>query len=270
MLEKVKNVAKIVLQISGTVLLFLVLLLMFFPDKPQKPPYNVITPTKGYSAIIRIQRDDHLCSAFVVSDEFAYTAGHCIKVTKSFMDNDYKKIFKQSDEYLAKLQNDLIDIVANCPSTAPCQQIYNGVKDAIARELAGREAAKKLRADIFTIRSSDGKETGIKAIALLKDDRRDYGVIKGDFKNFAKLPMAANFNVKSGDKLRACGFPGGNFPALCIDFEAISQLDFFYAGRSMFVPGISGGPVINANGVVVGIASAAKGDVSIMAPTIGM
>ena len=128
-----------------------------------------------------------------------------------------------------------------------------------------------VKPDKFKIFDISGVDTEVVGTADWKaNEKRDYGFITGDFKKFNKLYIKQGFDTKVGDMLRACGFPGGTSPAICIDFEARGSFNFDYYGYSMFVGGISGGPVIDHTGQVVGIAKGAQGEYSVMTPMIGV
>jgi len=235
-----------------------------------KSGYKIVPPKSGHHAIIQIKSNKGLCTAFVVSDKYAFTAGHCMEVTLSFINQVIPELFKKSDELLIELRKELAKINSTCPTVPSCIQYAESIKERIKQEMEARKLARELKPDTYEVIDSNGSATGITAVAIANMDRRDFGLIRGDFRNFEKLTVDKEFKVKKGDKLKACGFPGSVKPAICIDFEAVSQYDFSYAGISMFVPGISGGPVLNSEGVVVGIAVASAGEYSFITPSIGL
>ena len=209
------------------------------------------------------------CTAFVISDTVAMTAAHCVERTEEFMKVILPKMFANSNKKIAELRRAIADVKVRCSAPAPCEMIAAQFQGMIDAELAGQKVARTWKTTEYVITDSDGNDLKIKAIAIKQSYQRDYAFIKGDFSKFNKLRIKKTFGVHTGDNLRACGFPGAKVPAVCIDFEAVSQKDFMYTGRSMFVPGISGGPVIDADGEVVGICSRVQGDVSIFEPTLG-
>jgi V8-like Glu-specific endopeptidase len=241
----------------------------------KKAKYNIIAPTDGnFHAIIMIQNKvkGSSCSAFVVSDTIALTAAHCLDTTKSFMDFEYKELWKKSDKLIAELKAQMEDVEKRCyPTHAPqCSQIMMNLQNVYNEEIEARKEALTLKVDEFSVSDVNGVDTTIKAIAYHKNDKRDYGFIKGDFRKFKKLKVKHTFDIEKGDTLKACGFPGATIPAICMNFEAVGQANFMYKGYSMFVPGISGGPVIDASGEVVGIASRVNGDYSLIETTVGI
>ena len=209
------------------------------------------------------------CSAFVISDNLAMTAAHCVEKTEEFIQEILPKIFANSNRKLKELRKEILNIKENCRAPFQCEAFLNRVQSMIDAELAGQMIAKTWKADIFNLTDSNGNELKIKAIAHKQSYQRDYAFIRGDFSNFNKLKIKRTFDAKVGDSMKACGFPGAKIPAVCIDFIAVGQIDFMYSGSSMFVPGISGGPVIDYTGEVVGICSRVQGPVSIFEPTLG-
>ena len=99
---------------------------------------------------------------------------------------------------------------------------------------------------------------------------RDHSILQGDFKDFEKLKLRQGFHIKPNDLLRNCGYAGGTKPPLCIDFIAISNFDFMYMGFGYMVKGMSGGPVIDEHGYVVGINSYVDRDRVFMNTLIGI
>ena len=212
------------------------------------------------------------CTAFVISDKIALTAAHCLETTKNFMDFEYKELWKKSDNLIIELKSKMEDVEKRCYSMhlPQCDQIMITLQNAYNEEMQARKQALTLKVDEFLVLDNNGTDTKVKAIAYYKNDRRDYGFIEGDFSKFKKLKVKHTFDIEKGDTLKACGFPGATTPAICMNFEAVGQTDFMYKGYSMFEPGISGGPVIDASGEVAGIVSRVNGDYSIIEPTVGI
>ena len=233
--------------------------------------YDIVQPSKKFHPIIKIVNlaTGGSCSAFVISDEIAMTASHCMKVTEEFIVN-IPLVLKASDEKLKALYNQLEQFHQVCtfPSTL-CDKDIMEINMEINKETANRKTLLDLKPDLFSVTEVSGVLIPITAIAFQQNYQRDYAFIRGNFKAFNKLPIAKGFDVKAGDILKACGFPGAKVPAICMDFEAVGQIGFMYAGHSLFLPGISGGPVINANGEVVGVCSRVLETVSIFEPTLG-
>ncbi|CAB4125395.1 hypothetical protein UFOVP53_127 [uncultured Caudovirales phage] len=232
--------------------------------------YKVVAPTNGkYHAIIKISNGEGSCSAFVISDTLAMTAGHCAKVTENFIKYELPQKFKESDAKLIKMKALIKDITLNCGSAPDCSLILRTLENELLTEIEGRRQALLLKPDLYTVVDINGKETNTIAIATYKEDRRDYLFIRGNFSKFNKLKIKRTFDVKPGDILRACGFPGATIPAVCVDFEAVGSHNFQYSGYSMFEPGISGGAVIDSDGEVVGIASNVAEEFARMEPVFG-
>jgi hypothetical protein len=241
----------------------------------KKAKYSIIAPMNGnFHAIIMVHNNERgsSCSAFVISDKIALTAAHCLETTKSFMDFEYKEKWKESDKLIAQLKAQMEDVEKRCyPMHLPqCDQIMMNLQNAFNEEMEARKEALTLKIDEFSVSDINGVDTKVKAIAYYKNDRRDYGFIEGDFSKFNKLKVKHTFDIEKGDILKACGFPGATTPAICMNFEAVGQTDFMYKGYSMFEPGISGGPVIDASGEVAGIVSRVNGDYSVIEPTVGI
>lgn len=241
------------------------LLLMAAPscDISNKSTYDISEPISGIHPIVMIVNGKSQCTAFVISDSIALTAGHCIRVA----DKSKKQSINRLKKMKNKIQRKLSDI-ESC-NTLSCNLTRLNLSIQLEALKADIEYLQDTKADEFTVHTIGGKKVG-KAIAEMKHHSRDFGYIKGNFKKFKKLKIDKKVEFGLGDTLRACGYAGGDVIPVCIDFEAIGQLNFSYVGKSMLVPGMSGGPVIDSNGRVVGINAAVQGGVSIMTPLIGV
>jgi hypothetical protein len=235
---------------------------LFWLGVNKKEPYSIKHPPKNrqHAIISLISANENKpvwnCSAFVISDTAAITAGHCIRHDKDYRGSEeYKRLAEQVDlsikDHEAELQRIAACFTWQCENAA--KQLTEGLKKL-------KEAKKKwelLETDIFLVRNIYGQDTGIRATAEHKHlDGRDHGILSGNFKDFEKMPVKIGFTVKKGDKLRACGYAMSNTPPVCTDFIALGNLVFKYAGEGYVVSGMSGGPVVDEDGFAVGIVSA--------------
>lgn len=237
--------------------------------------YNV-EEDKRKHAIIQIMNTGEnsrhgACSAFVISDTAALTAGHCLQITKNGLKRIIEKNLPKSEKLEEMYLERIIFLETKCvPEDAACYRELEYTKSMLEKELAIRKEVLSKKPDEFKVMDINGDDAGITVTAYSKGTRRDYGWVEGDFKNFKKMPLRPGWHVKPGDTLRTCGFFGGRLPPSCVNFVTLGNFNFDYAGKGIIVPGVSGGPVIDHLGYAVGIASRVTNDSVIMVPTIGL
>jgi V8-like Glu-specific endopeptidase len=129
----------------------------------------------------------------------------------------------------------------------------------------------------LSVYNSEGKNTGIKALPVRKniDGRMDFAAITGDFSKFNKIKVLISDTyladgLLSDSSVTHCGYAQGNFPPVCTEGSIIKRSGFQMETDGVLIPGMSGGPVINCDGVVIGINSAVKEETSVYCPTFGI
>jgi hypothetical protein len=121
----------------------------------------------------------------------------------------------------------------------------------------------------------------IKVVGLVH--RLDYALIYGDFSTFRKFKIKhkklelntlqsqlAIRNVAYPEEYQACGYPMGAKTKNCVTFIPMASWGFQVIGTGQLFPGMSGGPVTDSSGALVGVNSAVYADKSIISPVVGI
>lgn len=238
--------------------------------------YNVSKPTTSkHHAVIKILTENGGgCTAFVISNRKAITAGHCVEISKALLKEDKEGAIVNARIFIEKVVAEMNSVDCDTIESMPKLQCLT-IKKRMVREISSArkyiDKIKKNQPDTFRVFNSLGQEVKIKVLALDSElGFRDFAVLSGDFSEFEKLPLASNFNVVPGELLRSCGYANLKTPAVCSNFIALGNSGFAYKGNGYFVKGMSGGPVVNSAGQVVGINVAVARDEVLMTPTVGL
>lgn len=120
--------------------------------------------------------------------------------------------------------------------------------------------------------SDGGSDTEIIAKAMGYDSLMDMGLIEADFSTFKPVPTnfySEGFPRNGDPRYFTFGFPLGQKFVSFSDFTPHHMDGFYLAGIGHIIPGMSGGPVLNSEGVAVGINSAVNGQWFLIAPIQG-
>lgn len=123
----------------------------------------------------------------------------------------------------------------------------------------------------FDVLSLDGSNK-VKVTAAGINQRADYALVKGSFKQYTKTEINLDPGLPMGDSAYiACGFPWDSSD-ICyfLDSKFVTYYDGFATGGRLYA-GMSGGPVVDLNRVMIVAVNSAVGDgYVIIMPLIGL
>lgn len=224
--------------------------------------YKAIEDNKNDAIFQIITVNGGSCTAFAVSDTLAVTASHCVQTTTKELDNTMAA--------LPEIRAKLIEL-ENYPTFNYKQdkiklERVKKVKDSIALLLT-------IKPDVMIVLTNQGQDVGVRATAVqrLGSKGRDIAVLQGNFKDFKHLPIKTRTNgLHSRDIYKICGMPNGTLPYVCTEFKAVGTFGFKYRGYGNTMPGMSGGPVLDYDGVVVGVYAGVNSNMTIITTTLGL
>jgi len=121
----------------------------------------------------------------------------------------------------------------------------------------------------------DGKQVNAKLIG--RDPTTDVAVLRAEAKDFVPLVFATTENLKVGNLVLALGRPGNSVQATLSIVSVLGDqwrtplggmIEKYLQTDVVMYPGFSGGPLINANGEIVGMnTSALARDLNVTLPT---
>lgn len=122
--------------------------------------------------------------------------------------------------------------------------------------------------DTYVVSSLDQLNRVI-ATPVIVIKRNDVALLRGSFGTFKSRKVAwDHFNIH--DKFTTCGFPHGQDAVFCTEFTYIRNSFFKLFGVCVLQPGMSGGPVINEAGELIGVNSAVSNRGCLIGPVLGL
>lgn len=124
--------------------------------------------------------------------------------------------------------------------------------------------------ELLEVRTQDGMPIGVFAKAWFNNQNTDIGLLYGDFSKFKHAKVASNpeeYEKQLKSTLKACGHPWGG-ALWCTKYTLESISYFQLQGKSMFYPGMSGGPIYSSSGYIIGVVSGVRDSQAIIAPVI--
>ncbi len=127
-----------------------------------------------------------------------------------------------------------------------------------------------LRPELIDIRTNENFNLNVKARAVWVTPQLDQGILKGDFTQFEHRTFIADVHgiLNTRQKQQpyvSCGYPMGGH-LFCTSFLYQSIYGFRWAGDGVLIPGMSGGPTMTEDGVMVGVNTAMTDTQALVSP----
>lgn len=232
---------------------------------------------KKHSAVFQIRtQSGGGCTAFAISDKIAITAGHCVEISNTTLANK-KDLILEAAGFVRDMSAALKEVDCTNPSITSrmprfvCERELREMNRKVRSAADFLKRLKQDKPDEFKVVTSEGKELDIRPIAIDHENGfRDFAILSGDFSQFEQVSLVKDIDFSQGELLRTCGFANLKIPATCTNFVAQGNNGFAYAGNGYLVKGMSGGPVFNSKGQVVGINVAVSMDQVMITPVVGI
>lgn len=143
---------------------------------------------------------------------------------------------------------------------------------------AGRVGIRKTPINIVGMTLKGARAASVVAVAGAVNNRADYALVKGDFRDFTKVriqhvpnELLSTLGLSVG--VLTCGYPWGSSFA-CYPMRGLEVFFEHMAGPGLMYPGMSGGPVVALNMVdgptVIGVNTAVGSGFVVISTLVGL
>lgn len=127
-----------------------------------------------------------------------------------------------------------------------------------------------IKKDVIDIRTDDNFDMNVHAKAVWATSQLDQGILKGDFSMFKSRGFITDIHGilntrNTNTSFITCGYPMGGH-LVCTKFIYKEFSGFAWRGDGVLIPGMSGGPAMTKDGVLVGVNVAVDGTDAIISP----
>jgi len=127
-----------------------------------------------------------------------------------------------------------------------------------------------LKQDVIDIRTNDDYDLNVKAKPIWVTTQLDQGILHGNFTQFEHRTFIADVHgiLNTRQKQQpyiTCGYPMGGH-LVCTPFIYQGLYGFRWAGDGILIPGMSGGPAMTQDGVLIGVNTAMTDTQALISP----